>query len=287
MKKIYYKAFKRDMTCRGMQFKEGRTYTQTGELELCVNGFHFCQDLVLTLTDYPVTKITDNRYAEVEVLGKVIFEQPTEHRGVTNRIKIVRVLSDDEVQDFTDRHRNSGNRNSGNENSGDGNSGDRNSGHDNSGNRNSGDENSGNRNSGHDNSGHGNSGHDNSGHRNSGNENSGNRNSGHENSGDGNSGDRNSGSWNACNNSSGVFNSKPETEIRVFGKMTPLQVWNDADKPDLIFFSPENGETYKEAFKRSWTNSTDKDRQKVRDLPNFDAEIFFEISGISVSGESE
>lgn len=39
---------------------------------------------------------------------------------------------------------------------------------------------------------------------------------------------------------------------------------------------------YKEAFKLSWDNADPEDRIKVKDLPNFDAEVFFEISGIDL-----
>lgn len=36
-----YKAFNKDMTCRGFQFKEGETYTEP-EAKLCKKGFHAC-----------------------------------------------------------------------------------------------------------------------------------------------------------------------------------------------------------------------------------------------------
>lgn len=35
-----YKAFKSDMTCRGFQYKEGKTYEFEGEPKLCTCGFH-------------------------------------------------------------------------------------------------------------------------------------------------------------------------------------------------------------------------------------------------------
>ena len=40
---------------------------------------------------------------------------------------------------------------------------------------------------------------------------------------------------------------------------------------------------YKEAFKKSWDNADPKDRIKIKDLPGFDAEIFFQISGINLN----
>jgi hypothetical protein len=39
---------------------------------------------------------------------------------------------------------------------------------------------------------------------------------------------------------------------------------------------------YKEAFKLSWDYADPEDRIKVKELPNFDAEIFYEISGIDL-----
>lgn len=42
---------------------------------------------------------------------------------------------------------------------------------------------------------------------------------------------------------------------------------------------------YKEAFKKSWDKATPEDRAKTKLLPNFDAEIFYEISGIRIDEE--
>jgi hypothetical protein len=191
---------------------------------------------------------------------------------------------------------NSGNWNSGNWNSGDGNSGDWNSGYGNSGNRNSGYRNSGNRNSGDWNSGNWNSGY----------RNSGNRNSGDWNSGYGNSGNRNSGDWNSTDRESGIFNSLPGT-LRMFNKPTDLR-WGDIDHPHFRDFYlnkwvPENDMTdeekkadpefyvrggylrtytYKEAWANFWRETDEENRQKFLNLPNFDAEVFYEITGVDV-----
>ncbi len=188
------------------------------------------------------------------------------------------------------------------------NSGNSNSGYRNSGNRNSGDYNSGYRNSGNSNSGDYNSGHRNSGNSNSGNSNSGYCNSGNRNSGNRNSGDYNSGYYNSGNNNSGYFNSKTPEDILVFNKPCKRSVWENAVKPDFLLFTltywvpvyemtekeiagdpvcvVRGGQLrrrdYKEAFKLSWDNADPEDRIKVKDLPNFDADVFFEISGIRV-----
>jgi len=37
---------------------------------------------------------------------------------------------------------------------------------------------------------------------------------------------------------------------------------------------------YKEAFKKSFENCSEEDIKKTWNMPNFDAQLFFEISGI-------
>lgn len=38
-----YKGFNKDMTCRGFQYEEGKTY-ETDKAELCKEGFHACEN---------------------------------------------------------------------------------------------------------------------------------------------------------------------------------------------------------------------------------------------------
>ncbi len=188
--------------------------------------------------------------------------------------------------------RNSGNRNSGNLNSG----------NRNSGNLNSGDLNSGDRNSGNLNSGYLNSGDLNSGNLNSGNLNSGNRNSGNRNSGNRNSGDRNSGNLN-----SGYLNSDTPT-VRMFNKDTGLS-FDDVNVPSCLWrlevtrwveFSAMTDEEkiaypkayvcdgylrrfdYKDAWATLWATMNGAEKASVKALPNFDAKVFEEITGIKV-----
>ena len=200
--------------------------------------------------------------------------------------------------------RNSGNWNSGNCNSGDRNSGYRNSGYRNSGYRNSGDRNSGDCNSGDRNSGYWNSGNCNSGYRNSGDRNSGDCNSGYWNSGDCNSGDRNSGNWNSGNCNSGYLNTN-QPNMRIFNQETELDhseiifphffsfnlnqwVWWD-EMTDKEKKKNQNAYTcdgylktigYKEAWVTSWTQADKQDKKRLFQLPNFNPDIFEEISGI-------
>jgi len=186
---------------------------------------------------------------------------------------------------------NTGNWNSGNWNSGDRNSNNWNSGHGNSGNWNSGNRNSGNRNSGDRNSGDGNSGHGNSGDRNSGNWNSGNWNSGY-----GNSGDRNSGLFCTIEPSVVCFNKPTNKKFLEIDhpSLASYQLTEFVESKDMTQAEkekfPNHGNvggclrtyTYKEMWARGWARDSEENKAKFLALPNFDADIFFEITGIDV-----
>jgi hypothetical protein len=207
---------------------------------------------------------------------------------------------------------NPGARNLGDFNLGNRNSGDFNSGNRNSGNCNSGSFNSGNFNSGNFNSSSFNSGNCNSGARNSGNFNSGYFNSGNCNSGNFNSGNKNSGYFNSGNYNSGSFNTN-EPKMRLFNKdldMTvsefykkyslymdlPLTKWvcqedmTDEEKKEVSCWETMGGYLktldFKEAC-RIWWAENEKQHKRFLTLPGFDAEIFFEITGIDVREKEE
>ena len=214
-------------------------------------------------------------------------------------------------------HRNSGDWNSGKYNSGNCNSGKYNSGNWNSGNWNSGDWNSGNCNCGKCNSGKYNSGNCNSGDWNSGDRNSGNCNSGNCNSGDWNSGSFNSGDWNSGSFNSGDWNSgffnTDSPLVRIFNKETNVSR-DDIDFPSFLYFdltvwvshdtaTDEEKEvhkidietcggftkviSYKEAFRIAWNKASKEEHKKLLKLPNWNNEIFMEISGIDAEAEIE
>jgi hypothetical protein len=190
---------------------------------------------------------------------------------------------------------NTGKENIGHNNIGDNNSGYYNSGRYNSGDYNSGSCNSGYRNSGYYNSGGGNSGSYNSGSYNSGDNNSGYYNSGRYNSGDYNSGNHNIGHFNTTSPKVRLFNKDtdldydkveiPRIELLITEwipeyKMTEAQKLEDKD-----FFVKKGTlikRTYKEAFVLSWAKLDKKTKRQFLDLPNFDADIFFEITGVDV-----
>ena len=139
------------------------------------------------------------------------------------------------------------------------------------------------------------------GYRNAGNGNAGNGNAGHW-----NAGNRNAGDWNAGNGNAGHFNTTTPDTILVFNKPCSVADWDSAKKPDFLYFETNewidernmsdeekiaNPKFYvmggylknidfKTAFKKAWKNADKKNRALIKKLPNFDAEIFFEISGI-------
>jgi len=193
---------------------------------------------------------------------------------------------------------NTGDWNTGNWNPGDGNTGNGNTGDWNPGNGNTGDWNTGNENTGYWNPGNWNPGDGNTGDGNTGDWNTGNWNPG-----DGNTGHWNSGNWNVGN-----FNSKTPDEILMFNKPCKREVWDSCQKPLFIYFrtnvwiyesdmsdkekadNPHFNTTggylktvpYKEAWKNAYDNATKEDIALLKALPNFDADVFEEITGIRV-----
>ena len=287
-----YKAFNKDLTCRGMQYEVGKEYKFDGKPIPCRQGFHFCETIADCYEFYPMSD--DTRICEVEATGDIAEDGV---KRVTNVIKILAEITCDNLRKGNTGARNSGNWNSGYRNSGDWNSGDWNSGNWNSGDSNSGDRNSGNWNSGDSNSGD----------RNSGNWNSGYRNSGDWNSGYWNSGDWNSGDWN-----SGVFNTDKKPTIKMFDKDSSWTYddWNDSrarcimegcpysysdyiPADDMTDEEKENHPEYKtiggfvktftataEDKQKWWDGLSKSDKNEVKALPNFDADKFCKCVGI-------
>jgi hypothetical protein len=83
-----YKAFNKDMTCRGFQYEEGKTYEES-KAECCESGFHFCENPLDVLKYY---NLCESEFAEVEVLGEVhkISEsnESNDTKAATTKIKI-------------------------------------------------------------------------------------------------------------------------------------------------------------------------------------------------------
>lgn len=248
---IGYKAFDENLCCRGFQFEVGKTYTKDvmkEEMKLCSDTcFHFCRH-IFDIERNSEYKLKSSRICEVITGNDVISENG---KYGTNSITILREIVGEEKLSLI-------------------------------------------------NSGYCNSGYCNSGDCNSGDCNSGNRNSGDWNSGDWNSGDRNSG---YCNSG--------DAPLRFFNRETTITK-DDIEFPDFFYFeltrfisydtaTDAERETYKkeietcggflktisykEAWRKSWDNASDEDRRKVLTLPNWDNEVFKEISGIDVEKE--
>ena len=299
-----YKVFNSDWTCRGKQYSCPGIFEEFVSPSVCNVGMHFCKNAADCFRYYDFDP--NNHVTEVIAHGTVAED---EYKCATNKLEIVREIPWAEVLEIVNTGKAcTGRCNSGDQNSGNWNSGNRNSGNWNSGNRNSGNWNSGNRNSGDQNSGNWNSGDQNSGDQNSGNWNSGNRNSGNR-----NSGNRNSGDWNATSFSNGCFNTV-SPKIYMFNKPTDwtFERWfncrarrllNDIDDCQLeyVYLSAMTDEekaahpeaettggylkertTADNAWKW-WAGLSAADRNVILSLPNFDAAIFREITGIDVS----
>ena len=145
---------------------------------------------------------------------------------------------------------------------------------------------------------------------NSGDWNSGYSNSGDWNSGDQNSGNRNSGNWTSGNRNSGYFNTN-EPPVRIFNAFTEVKKENIVF-PKFLYFdltvwvshdtATEEEKTkykteietcggflktleYKEAFRRAWDKASKEEHKKLLNLPNWNNDIFKEISGIDAEAE--
>ena len=93
---IGYKAMHGN-ACRGFVFEVGQTYEIDGELRICENGFHFCQEF-MDLNNYYLFSHWFNRYYEIEALGEVITDGD---KSATNKIKILRQLTQEDVLAIT------------------------------------------------------------------------------------------------------------------------------------------------------------------------------------------
>lgn len=250
-----YKAFDKDLRCRGFQFEIGQVYGHDGDIKLCESGFHYCKSAADVFQYYSFA--SETRVCEVEDLGA---GQGDNTKIVTNKIKIVREISRQELLTLI---------NSGRDNTGLSNSGAQNSGAQNSGNRNS-------------------------GHWNSGDQNSGNRNSGHWNSGAQNSGLFNTTEpgLRLFNRLTKIKMSDPRIQaVLQYSIAITEWVWflhmTDQEKQQHPAAAVTDGYlksvSYKEAWLNFWVNASGDARNAFKLLPFFDATIFQEITGIDVN----
>ena len=254
-----YKVFNPDWTCRKMQYEVGKTYEMDESLVLCERGFHFCTSAARCFDYYNFDP--QNHVAEVEAMGCVVGDEA--NKMCTNKIRIVRELTWEEVLRLV-------------------------------------------------NTGFFNTGKENTGNRNTGNRNTGDSNTGSWNTGDSNTGNCNTGDFNTTDNATGCFCTEQQT-IMFFDKPSTwtLEDWRDSDAYNALFDHidlnkwvsyedmtdvekiehPESKTTggylkkldFKLACQEGWVKMTDDEKQAVKNLPNFDAEKFEQITGIDAN----
>ena len=251
-----YKVFNPDWTCQGFKYKVGKTYELTGELRIRKNGFHFCKKASDCFNYYPFD--SKNKVAEVIAHGNIMEDG---NKCCTNKIEIVREIPWQELLTIV----NEGLNNTGLRNTGNWNTGDRNTGNWNTGNRNT---------------------------------------------GDWNTGSWNTGDWNATNYSCGVFCTEPQ-KILIFDKPSDWTLkdwWNSEacyllSQIQTVFWvnssnmTPEEKELHPEhettggflktvhlteAAEKWWSELSEREKQVIRDIPNFDPDKFYAITGIRV-----
>ena len=295
----YYKVIsKENKSCHGGDFdwtpylpeenKPGKWTPEIKDVKECSRGYHVTQYWNMWYKE-------DCRIFECEIKGCTT----NTNQGVIEKEVCTSIRLTQEIFPVLDKNYNTGNSNTGDWNTGNSNTGNRNTGNRNTGNsntgyRNTGYCNTGNSNTGNSNTGYRNTGYCNTGNRNTGDRNTGNRNTGYRNTGDWNTGDcntgyrntggcntgnRNTGDWNKGNRNTGFFNTI-DPDIQVFNKPCKQEDWENATKPNFIFFAL-NG-TYEESWRKAYDSASDEERLLLVKLPNLDGEVFEEISGILV-----
>ena len=255
-----YKVFNPDWTCRHFQYEVGKVFEEDVEPLCCDRGFHFCLKAADCFNYYSFN--SNNKVAEVVALGAVDYSEDNS-KACTNKIQIVREIPWQELLTIV----NTGKDCTGLCNTGDWNTGDWNTGDCNTGDRNTGDR---------------------------------------------NTGDRNTGDWNSCNQSTGcfctvqqpiMFFNKPSTwsfedwlrsDARYLMNQIPKKVveWvyseDMTDEEKLAHPSHETTGGYLKVLDESecgqiwWDGLSEHNRNIIRALPNFDPDIFEQVTGIKI-----
>ena len=278
-----FKVFRPDWTCNPTGYNP-KQYTcpgkfeEEGKLDVCGHGMHFCQTAADCFNYYNFD--SNNKVAEVIAYGEVLTEGD---KSCTDKLEIVREIPWDEVLRIV----NFGKNCTGYCNTGDYNTGDYNTGKCNAGNYNA-------------------------GNRNTGSYNTGSRNAGDRNTGDYNAGDYNTGDFNIGRYNVGCFNTK-EKKIMLFDKPSNMTFceWMGSEARYLLNQMPkgvvewvyevdmtdeekeqhpsyETTGGYLKVLDESecgqiwWGSLSDRQKNIIKAIPNFDAEIFFQCTGIRV-----
>ena len=134
---------------------------------------------------------------------------------------------------------------------------------------------------------------------------------GHRSTGGYSTGGYSTGDWSTSNYSTGHFSTEDYSGFGCFDKPCTLEEWNAAYKPSWLYFyltewvpecdmTDEEKESkptydttggylkvydYKAAFQSSYNEATREEQLKIKELPNFDADKFYQISGIRIDEE--
>jgi hypothetical protein len=151
------------------------------------------------------------------------------------------------------------------------------------------------------------------GNRSTGDHSTGNYSTGNHSTGDFSTGNHSTGDFSISDYSTGHFSTVDCSGFGAFNKPCTLEEWENAKKPELLklvmtewihhydMSSTEKEEnleyettggylrvySYKEAWRNSWDNATDEDKELLYALPNFDKEVFKEISGIDLDEDED
>ena len=293
-----FKVFKSDWKCRDKQYSCPGKFEEEGGLSVCGHGMHFCENVADCFSYYNFD--SNNKVAEVIAYGTVLKKGD---KSCTDKLEIVREIPWDEVLRLVNAGKNcTGRCNTGNWNTGNWNTGNWNTGNGNTGNWNTGNGNTGNRNTGNRNTGDWNTGDWNTGRHNT----------GACNTGDWNTGNGNTGDWNKSSFSTGCFNTE-EQKIMLFNKPSDWTYndWLCSEARCILSNIPKNivdwiyskdmtdeeksehptHETtggYLKVLDESecaqvwWNDLTDYDKNIIKSIPNFDADIFEQCTGIRI-----
>lgn len=303
-----YKVFNPDWICIDKKYEVGKTYYEECAV-LCESGMHFCKRLIDCFNYYSFNP--KNKVVEVIAYGNVVGNGK---KCCTDILEIVKEITWEEVL----RLCNIGDYNTGKCNTGHYNAGSYNTGNCNNGNYNTGHGNTNDHNAGSYNIGYGNAGNFNNGDYNvedcnTGDYNAGKCNVGLYNTGNYNIGYRNTGDFNNGNCNAGCFCTENQ-KIKLFNKLSNWDFydWSHSEARDILLEMPvrkytkwistkdmssvekEENPSYKvtggylkicitnERAQKWWNNLAVKDKETVTALPNFDADIFEQCTGIKV-----
>ena len=189
-------------------------------------------------------------------------------------------------------------------------------GHRSTGNESTGDWSTGNGSTGNESTGDWSTGYYSTGNRSTGNGSTGHRSTGdystgYWSTGDWSTGNESTGYWSTSNYSTGHFSTEDYSGFGCFDKPCTLEEWSGTYKPSWLYFDltkwiPERDMTdeekesnptydttggylkvydYKEAFQASYNEATREEQLKIKELPNFDTDKFYQISGIRIDEE--